>query len=704
MSSEYVGKRNIKRDHYQLGVLLTEEKKVEILKAHFRKRVGYELNLDDPQTFNEKVMWSKLYYQDPLITKCCDKFAVKEYVRDTIGEEYAVPTLGSWEDPDDIDFDALPDQFALKVNWSSGYNIIVTDKSKLDIAATRKKLRAWIQPDRNSYYQFFNWGYKHMKPVIYAEQYLEQVDGQVYDYKFFTFSGEVKALFIATDRTTNSPLNFDFFDRDYNYLPLTYGGTHHADPLPQKPVHYDKMIELAEKLAKPFPFCRVDFFEVGDRIYLGEMTFYSGGGLLAFEPVDWDHQFGQWYQLPEKTIIDKESPFLPLQVAAVKGWRSFKNTVKKVCRKIVRHTVSNKKHFLIFFDILRFRFETHSERSGRYLTLTGIQLRYKKDAPKVLKKKQKQKQPRKKELVPAPAFTQLAPRQAYMMEDKITFDMKKHYCEQKAYAQLKYFPNLDDPKSWNEKLLWLALHYKNPHHAVASDKARAKQWIAQRVGEEYVVPLIGAYDNANDIDFDALPDNFVMKANEGWGANEVILVTDKSRYDYDRLRAVSSTWLYPWSSYYYNNMCITDEKPEKPMIVIEEYLDQEGKEYLNDYKFYCCNGEVKFALVVTDRGSKDQKRTFVDADWNVLPVRRAGKFSNDVPEKPENLELMFELARKLSAEVPLVRIDFYNMDGRIYVGEMTFTPGLFLRFEPREWDFKLGEYLDLTDVMKEVQQ
>lgn len=676
-----------------MGVLLTEEKKMEILKDAFRTRVGYELDFENPRTFNEKIMWAKLNYQDPLITKCCDKFAVKEYVKETIGEEYFVPNIGQWSDPKDIDFDALPEKFVLKVNWSSGYNIIVTDKSQLDVEATREQLRGWIEPARNSYYQFFNWGYKHMKPVIYAEEYLEQINGQVYDYKFFTFSGEVKALFIATDRNTDAPLNFDFFDREYNHLPLTYGGTHHADPLPEKPKYYDKMIELAEKLAKPFPFVRVDFFEVGDRIYLGEMTFYSGGGLLAFEPVEWDYKFGEWYQLPEKLITDKEGPLHGVHVALAKIWKNAKDKFHVLRRKLIKHDVIAKKHYLILFNRLRFPVSLHNEGGWRYATVSGVQIKYKKTEKKAPQQK----------LLPAPEFEPLQPRLAFMMEDKITFDMKKHYCEQKAYKQLGYFPNLDNPKSFNEKLLWLALNYKNPHHKVASDKALAKQWIAERVGEEYVVPLIGAYTNVNDIDFDALPDKFVMKANEGWGADEVILVDDKSKYDVDRLRAHASSWLYPWSSYYYNNMCITDEKPERPLVVFEEYLEHEGSKYLDDYKFYCCNGEVKFALIINERGSKNQSSTFVDAEWNVLPVRRKGKFSNSAPAKPEHLDKMFALAKTLCKEVPFVRIDFYNLEGKIYIGEMTFTPGLFLSFNPREWDYKLGEYLDLTEVMAEVE-
>ena len=695
MASYYKGSRDIKKEHYNMGILLTEEKKKEILKENFLKRVGYELNLDDPQTFNEKIMWSKLYYQNPLITTCCDKFAVKDYVTKTIGEQYIVKTIGQWDKPEDIDFDALPDQFALKVNWSSGYNIIVKDKSKLDIPDTLRKLRLWMKPDRNAYFQFFNWGFKHVKPVIYAEEYLEQVDGQVYDYKFFMFGGEMKMMFIATDRTGVNQLTHDFFDRDFNPLPFTYGGIRHADPLPPKPRNYEKMIELAEKLAKPFPFVRVDFYEMGDRISLGEMTFYPGGGILPFDPLEWDYKIGEWFQLPDKLITDKRVPFLGLRVALTKAVRKTKKVFRGLRRKIFRHDEIAKKHFVTLFSVLRFPISFLNHDGHRYASVDGMQVRYKKS----VKTAGKQKAP-----LPAPEFDVLPPRMAYMMEEKITLDMKKHYCEQKGYKQLRYFPNLDDPKSYNEKLLWLALHYKNPHHRVASNKALAKDWIGSRIGYEYVVPLIGVYDNVNDIDFDALPDRFAVKANEGWGANEVILVKDKSKINVDQLKAVTSSWLYPWSSYYYNNMCITDEKPEKPLIVIEEFLELGDHQYLDDYKFYCCNGKVKFSMIVKERGSKNQSRTFVDRDWNVLPVRRAGKFSSVAPEKPENLEKMYELAEKLCAEFPFVRIDFYNQDGQIYVGEMTFTPGLFLRFEPKEWDFKLGELLDISYLMEQNQQ
>ena len=425
------------------------------------------------------------------------------------------------------------------------------------------------------------------------------------------------------------------------------------------------------------------------------MTFYPGGGILPFDPVEWDYKIGEWYQLPPKMITDKNGPMYPVKLAVAKCKYNVKKLLKPMRSKILRHDVVNKKHFITLFNVLRFPITFRNYGGYRFAGLDRMEVRFKKIVKPAVKTNTTYKP------LPVPNFDVLPPRLAYAMEDKITMDMKKHYCEQKAFKQMRYFPNLDNPKSFNEKLLWLALYYKNPHHKVASDKARAKEWISSRIGSEYVVPLLGAYNNVNDIDFSALPDKFVMKANEGWGSDEVILVDDKKLYNVDHLKALAASWLYPWSSYYYNNMCITDEKPEQPLVVFEEFLEHDGGKFLDDYKFYCCNGKVKFMLIIKERGSKNQTRTFLDADWNVLPVRRAGKFSGAAPEKPANYDKMVELAEERCKEFPFVRIDFYNLNGKIYVGEMTFTPGMFLRFEPMEWDFKLGEYLDISGLMEE---
>ncbi len=281
-----------------------DQKGIEAAAARiFREKLGYPLNLKEPKTFNEKIFWLKLHYHDPLITKCCDKFAVKDYVRQVLGPGYVIPTLASWDRAEDIDFSALPERYVLKVNWSSGYNIIVRDPGQIREAEFRQKIQRWMEPEQNSYFQTFNWGYRDMKPVVYAEEYMEQVGGQLYDYKFFCCNGKVRFLFIATDRYQgkNAKLTHDFFDADFEYLPFTYGGRGHADPRPQKPERFDEMVELAQKLAEPFPFVRVDFYEAQGKLYVGEMTFYPGGGILGFDPPQWDAKMGEYIDLPKVT-------------------------------------------------------------------------------------------------------------------------------------------------------------------------------------------------------------------------------------------------------------------------------------------------------------------------------------------------------------------------------------------------------------------
>lgn len=689
--AKYHGTRDVKKIHYRLGPLLNEKKKKEILEKTFLNRVGYELNFDNPQTMNEKIMWMKLYYQDPLITKCADKYAVKEYVKETIGEQYAVKTIAAWNKPEDIDFDQLPDQFVLKVNWSSGYNIIVKDKSKLNKPQTIAKLKRWMQPDRNAYYQYFNWGFKHMKPVVYAEEYLEQFDGQVYDYKFFMCDGKLEFMLIATDRANDDELTHDFFDKDFNLLPVTYGELKRAVETPSKPRNWDKMVELAEKLAKPFPFVRVDFYEMGDQVFLGEMTFYPAGGLKPFHPVDWDHYFGSKINLPKKKITDKEGIALAIKAAIFVTNRKVKKFVKKIRRRIIKRKVYEEQGYIVFFNFLRIPYYTHEEeykdRIEKYLRIFGVEFKIKTTYPE---------EPINSDIPYEYSCTNEI--MNFQMEEKITPQMRRVHCEQKAYKQLGYFPNLKEPKTLNEKIIWLALYYKNEHIKVAADKGKAKEWIGSRIGYEHVVPLIGVYTDVNDIDFDALPNQFVAKLNDGWGMNEVMIVKDKSLLNINKTKAILSSWLYPWKNYYYFNMCITDEKMEDAAIVIEEYLDDGSGAPIEDYKIYCCNGEPKFALVVSGRGTDDQRRSFVDMDWNVLPVSRAGMRRAQSVEKPETLDKMLELSRELAKGFPFVRIDFYDVNGQVFVGEMTFTPGMFLRFSSRLWDRKLGDYLELPEV------
>lgn len=290
--------------HYNMRDELTTERCKQLLQEELAPLLGYTPNLDAPKTYNEKILWMKLYERNPLIRICCDKYAVKQYVSDLLGPELVLPVLGSWDDPAEIDFDQLPDRFVLKVNWSSGYNIIVRDKSELSIPETVAQLKEWMQPHKNSYYDAFNWGYKDIKPVAYAEPYIEQIDGQVYDYKFCMSNGELLYTLIATDR--NAGLTKDYFDREFNHLPVFSGGSPHAKPLPAKPKNYDRMLEISKELSKPFLFVRVDFYEIGDTIYLGEMTFYPGGGKLPMTPKEWEYTFGEQMHLPKIPNVYEE--------------------------------------------------------------------------------------------------------------------------------------------------------------------------------------------------------------------------------------------------------------------------------------------------------------------------------------------------------------------------------------------------------------
>lgn len=284
--------------HYHMRNQLTDKKCIELLTKELTPLLGYQIDLKNPKTFNEKINWLKIYNKDDRITTCCDKYAVKDYAAQRIGQEYVVPTLATWNSVDEVNLDDLPQQFVLKVNWSSGFNIIVKDKNQLDFEEVKEKLKSWTMPYANSYYDTFNWGYKNMKPVIYAEKYIEQMSGQVYDYKFYFSKGKFIYMFIATDRHNESGLTYTFFDENLQPYPFTYGKKPNANPIPMMPKQVDKMLKFAKILADDFSFVRVDFYEINEEdIYLGEMTFYSGGGTLRFNPLEWDRRLGDKIQI-----------------------------------------------------------------------------------------------------------------------------------------------------------------------------------------------------------------------------------------------------------------------------------------------------------------------------------------------------------------------------------------------------------------------
>lgn len=270
------------------------------LRRRYRFEMGKEPDFENPVTYTEKLQWLKLYDHRPEYTRMVDKYEVKQYVAQTIGEEYVIPLLGVWERVEDIDFDALPDRFVLKTTHDSGGIVVCKDKAKLDIPAAQKKLRHFLK--RNYYNYNREWPYKNVKHRIIAEAYMEDSRcGELRDYKFFTFGGVPKVLYIAQGRGKGEETVADFFDMEFNHLDFTID--HDMAPvLPEKPEKFEEMKRLAAVLSRGTPQLRVDFYEVDGRIYFGEMTFFHCSGLAPFHPESWDRTFGDWVTLPPKRI------------------------------------------------------------------------------------------------------------------------------------------------------------------------------------------------------------------------------------------------------------------------------------------------------------------------------------------------------------------------------------------------------------------
>lgn len=265
------------------------------IELNYLCHLGEKLNLKNPKTYNEKLQWLKLYNRDNKYTEMVDKYKVREYIKEKIGEEYLIPLLGVWDNVNDIDFDSLPNQFVLKCTHDSGGVIICKDKSKLNIRETKKKLKKLLK--RNFYKLHREWPYKNIPHKIIAEKYMVDESGtQLKDYKFFCFSGEPKALFIATDR--NIDTRFDFYDLDFNHLDVTNGHKNSEKDI-KKPSGFKKMIELSKILSEDIPHVRVDFYDINGKIYFGEMTFFHWSGFVPFEPKKYDYIFGEWLKLPD---------------------------------------------------------------------------------------------------------------------------------------------------------------------------------------------------------------------------------------------------------------------------------------------------------------------------------------------------------------------------------------------------------------------
>lgn len=270
------------------------------LTLNYRLAFGRWPNVENPQSFNEKLLWLKLYDRRKEYSQLVDKYEVKKYVANLIGEQYLIPTLRIWDSVEEIDIEGLPDQFVLKCTHDSGSVVICKDKTRFDFQQAVRKLKKKYH--KNLYNWAREWVYKNVKPRVIAEQYMEDSKtSELRDYKFFCFDGVVKAMFVATERQkVGEEVKFDFFDPDFNHLPFRQGHPNAKTP-PEKPENLEEMKRLAATLSKGIPQVRVDFYEVDGKVYFGELTFSHFAGMVPFNPEEWDYTFGSWIQLPEKT-------------------------------------------------------------------------------------------------------------------------------------------------------------------------------------------------------------------------------------------------------------------------------------------------------------------------------------------------------------------------------------------------------------------
>jgi len=261
----------------------------------YAKKIKIDLN--NPKTYNDKLQWLKLHDRNPAYSTMVDKYEAKKYIASKIGDEHIIPTLGIWDKFEDVDFDALPDQFVLKCTHDSGGLVICKDKSKLDKKKAETKIKRSL--NNNYYWTGREWPYKNVKPRIIAEKYMKDDNSEwLVDYKFFCFNGEPKFMYCSMDKSDNP--RTDFFDMDYNRLDMRMRDPN-SDVPPPKPEKFDEMKTMAKILCKDIPHIRVDFYQVNGKVYAGELTFYHMGGFMKIYPEKWMDILGGWIKLPPKS-------------------------------------------------------------------------------------------------------------------------------------------------------------------------------------------------------------------------------------------------------------------------------------------------------------------------------------------------------------------------------------------------------------------
>lgn len=272
------------------------------------------------------------------------------------------------------------------------------------------------------------------------------------------------------------------------------------------------------------------------------------------------------------------------------------------------------------------------------------------------------------------------------------------YISDKAFVEKEYFLNTGEklnlvhPQKFNEKLQWLKLYDHNPQYTIMVDKYRARQYIKDVIGDQYLIPLLGVWEKPDEIEFDLLPNQFVLKCNHNSGTG-MCVCKDKNRIDISKIKRELRKGL---REDYYSVHREWPYRDVQRQIIAEKYMVDEGGEVLTDYKFFCFNGEPRVMYISND-GAENPRTDFFDMEFNHLPIIMKDPNSEQLPKKPQNFEVMKELAEKLSEGIPFLRTDFYEINGNVYVGELTLYHNAGLsHIEPEEWSYKLGSYIDLS--------
>lgn len=273
-----------------------------VIRLQYWASLGRWPKIKNPLRYTEKLQWYKLNYRVPLMTQCADKYRVREYIAQKGYAEYLPMLYQACECFEDIQFEELPMSFAIKSNNGSGTNCFIKDKSKVDMTELRENVKSWEKVNTISVGR--EWAYINIKPMIVVEELLVAEDLQqkndLNDYKFLCFNGQAKYVWVDVDRHVDHRRNF--YDMDWNLLPVE-SDCPQVDYLIPKPYGFEKMIEIANSIAKDFPFVRVDFYSLHQRIYIGELTFYPWSGCVQYKPDDFDFELGNCFVLPKKTII-----------------------------------------------------------------------------------------------------------------------------------------------------------------------------------------------------------------------------------------------------------------------------------------------------------------------------------------------------------------------------------------------------------------